>query len=139
MVKDAEKYAGDDAKRREDVELRNQADTLVYTTEKSVKELGDKLGESDRKNIEEKLAAAKEALKGKDADKIRQSLEELTKASHKLAEEVYKKTGQQKSGAGSSSGSARQEGRETEGPQEPKKKDDVIDAEYKVEDDDKDK
>ncbi len=139
MVKYSEKYAGEDLKRKEEVEVRNQADTLIYATEKSMKDLGDKLSDSDKKNIESKLSDAKEALKGKDVDKIKKSMEELTKASHKLAEEVYKKTAQQKAGTTSGGQSPKEEPSPKKEAEDEKKGDDVIDAEYKVENEDKDK
>jgi len=146
FVREAEKFGKEDAKKKEEVELMNQADTLAYSTEKSLREFGDKVGESDKKNIEEKLNALKEALKGKDADRIKSSMEELTKASHKLAEEIYKKTSQgPKTGGGASGPSADKGSRPSEEPeteketQGPKKDDDIIDAEFTPEDEGKDK
>lgn len=132
MVKDAEKFAADDTKKKEEVEVKNQADTLVYSTEKSLKEFGDKVSLSDKENIQKKLDDLKEAIKGKDIDNIKKKMEELTTASHKLAEEIYKQA------------AAKQQGQKTEDrgqkteeePKEKKKKEeDVIDAEYKAEDD----
>ena len=89
-----EKYSEEDKKRKELAELHNKADAFVYSTEKSLKDYGDKVSSDEKKNIEEKLAALKELLKKSDATKeeIEKSLEELTKVSHKLAEEVYKAT-----------------------------------------------
>jgi len=107
FVKEADKFADADKKRKEDVELRNQADTLVYSAEKSLKDYGDKVSEEDRKNIQEKLDKAKDALKGTDAQAIKSTMDELAKASHKLAEEIYKeaqakahKTGDRGQGTG---------------------------------------
>ena len=139
MVKEAEMHAEEDKKRKELAELKNKADTLVYSTEKSLKDYGDKISEGDKKNIEEKTNALKELLKKPDLDKsqIEAAIEELTKASHKLAEEVYKaSTQQQQQQAGPG-------GQEQAGPgpqeEEPKKakEDEVIDAEYKEEDENK--
>jgi molecular chaperone DnaK len=132
MVKEAEKFAAEDEKRKQQVEIRNQADTLVYTTEKSLKEFGDKISSSDRDNIQAKCDELKEALKAKDIDidLIKRKMEELTTVSHKLAEQIYKQAaakqkekpqGQQKTDKGNSS----------EGG---KKGEDIIDAEYKEED-----
>jgi len=132
MVKDAEQFAETDKKKKEEVETKNQADTLVYTTEKSLKDFGDKVSAEDKKNIENKIIPLKEALKGDDIDKIKKAMEELTQASHKLAEAVYKAQAakQQTSGAEAQP--------QQEQPQpETKKKEDVVDAEYKVEDDNK--
>jgi len=92
MVKDAEKYAEEDKKRKELAEIRNQADNLIYTTEKSLKDYGDKVSAQEKKNIEGKLNALKDAKKTDDKEKIKAAIDELAKASHKLAEEVYKAT-----------------------------------------------
>jgi len=139
MVKEAEKFAKDDTKKKEEVEVKNQADTLIYSTEKSLKEFGSKISDSDKKNIEEKASALKEALKGSDIEKIKKSMEELTKASHKLAEEIYK-SAREKQQAQQPKGQP-DKGQKNQGEEEPKSKkdDDVVDAEYKVEGEDKDK
>jgi molecular chaperone DnaK len=89
-VKEAEQYASDDAKRKEEIEARNEADNLVYSVEKSLKEHGDKISSDERLAIEQALASAKEALKGSDIAAIKSTKEALTSASHKLAEAVYK-------------------------------------------------
>ncbi len=126
MVKEAEMYAEEDKKRRELAELRNKADNLVYTTEKSLKDFGGKISETERKNIEEKLNNLKEILKRSDAknEEIQKAMDELTQASYKLAEEVYKASTEKRSQASS-------------GPQEKKeektKEGEVIDADYKEE------
>ena len=145
FVRDAEKFGKDDEKRKEEVETKNQADSLVYSTEKSLKEFGDKVSAPDKKNIEDRLSDLKEALKGKDTDRIKKGMEELTKASHKLAEEIYKKTSQsqgQGSGPkGQEEGPGAGQGRPQEEPETEKeaqgggkKGDDIIDAEYTAED-----
>jgi molecular chaperone DnaK len=137
MVKEAEKFATDDEKRKEEVEAHNQADTLIYATEKSLKEYGDKVGESDKKNMEEKIAALREALKGKDIDKVKKGVEELTKSSHKLAEAVYKATAAkgQAGQAGSDAGDGAEDQKSEEGgPAGGAKGDDIIDAEFKEDD-----
>ncbi len=90
MVKDADRHADEDKKRRADIEGRNQADSLVYNTEKMLNENREKIPVSDIKPIEDALAAAKEALKSEDMDKIRATMETLTKASHRLAEVMYR-------------------------------------------------
>ena len=134
MVKQAEQFAEADKQRKELAEAKNQADQLVYATEKSLKELGDKIGQSDRLAIEQARDELKAALKSDDAERIKRSTEALMKASHKLAEEVYKKT-QGAGGQGHGAGEAQQ-------PEEPAGKsggadDKVVDAEFKVEDDKK--
>ena len=136
FVKEAEKFAQEDEKKKEEVNVLNQADTLVYATEKSLKEFGEKVGQSERADIESRINDLKQAMKDKNIDSIKRGTEELTKVSHKLAEEIYKKT------AGAQKGQAGPQGApegQPEGGEEPKKNDDVIDAEYTTEDDDKKK
>lgn len=134
MVKDAEKFAEEDKKKKEEIEVVNQADALVYSTEKSLKEHGDKVNASEKENIEKKLSELKEAIKGKNVDTIKKSVEALTQASHKMAEEMYKAAAakQQQTKAGPQQGAKAEQSKE-----EPKKdkKEDVIDAEYTTEDD----
>lgn len=139
MVHDAEKFASQDAKRKEEVELINQADTLVYTTEKSLKEFGDKVSQGERAQIESGLNDLKAAIKDKNADRIKKGMEALTKASHKLAEEIYKQAAakqqaqqQQTQGAGGKGQGPTPEPPPKEESQG-KKKEDIIDAEYKDE------
>ena len=133
MVQEAEKFAADDEKRKEEVEVRNQADTLIYSTERSLKEYGSKISDAEKKDIEAKIVDLREALKGKDTDRVKKGTEELTQASHKLAEAIYKATAQ-KGQAGPQAGTASQDGQKTEEPKQGKKDDDIIDAEYKEED-----
>jgi molecular chaperone DnaK len=135
MVKEAEKYAGEDTKRKETAELKNQADTLVYSTEKALKEHGDKIPEEDKKSIETKLAALRDLLKAASADNeaIKKATEELTNASHKLAEQIYKASNQQQQQGPQESGP--QDAGSQEAASEDKPKDpEVVDAEYKEED-----
>ena len=147
FVKEAEKFASEDEKKKEEVEVINQADTLTYATEKSLKEFGDKVSQSERADIEVRLNNLKQAVKDKNVSNIKKGVEELTKASHKLAEEVYKKTAQsQKAGAGPQTGpQAGPQGPQGEEPEPQregagtKKNDDIIDAEYTAEDEDKKK
>jgi molecular chaperone DnaK len=115
MVKDAEAHADEDRRKREEVEARNQADNVVYQTEKTLKEHGEKLDEADRKQVEEALDEAKEALKGQDVDLIKKTSEQLLTASQKFAEVMYRQA-QQPSG-------------ETSGAQSSDGGDDVVDAE----------
>ena len=89
MIKEAEAHADEDRQRREEAEARNQADNVVYQTEKSLKEHGDKLDESDRKMVEDALEEAREALKGSDVARIKQTSEALMTASQKFAEVLY--------------------------------------------------
>lgn len=89
MVKDAEIHAGDDKKKRELIEARNQADGLAYTTEKSLAEHGEKLDDATKNQIQSALDELKEAIKGDDAELIKKKSEALAQASHKLAEKMY--------------------------------------------------
>jgi len=128
MVKESESHAEEDAKRREEAEIRNNADNLIYTTEKSLKEVGDKLGADDKTNVESALAEVKEALKGSDVQKIKEATEKLQQASYKLAEVLYAQA-QQKEGQGGSEAGGEQPGASAEG--------EVVDADYEVVDEDK--
>jgi molecular chaperone DnaK len=99
LVKDAELHADEDKKKRELVEARNHADTLIYTTEKSLKDLGDKVDDETRNNIETASAALKKAMEGDDVQEIQRLSEELTQASHKVAEAMYKQASEAGAGA----------------------------------------
>ncbi|MCK9430104.1 MAG: molecular chaperone DnaK [Candidatus Omnitrophica bacterium] len=141
MVRDAEKYAADDSKKKEEVEAINQADNLIYATEKSLKDYGDKVSQSERADIEAKTNDLKSAIKDKNIERVKKGMDELTKVSHKLAEEIYKQAAakQQASGKQSSDAGAQQQEQaqpQQEGPAGPGGED-IIDAEYKEEDGDK--
>ena len=129
-IKDAEKYADEDKTRKEKVELQNQADTLIYTTEKTLKELGDKVSGDQKAKVEKAIEDTKEALKSEDASRIKSAIEDLTKEMHAISTILYQQAQQQQ---------AQQEpqaGQSEETTQE-KKDEKVTDAEYKVVDDDK--
>jgi molecular chaperone DnaK len=89
LIKDAELHAEDDKKKKELVEARNSADALIYSTEKSIQDLGDKVDDETKAKVEEATAALKKAMEGEDAQEISRLSEELTKSSHKLAEAMY--------------------------------------------------
>ena len=110
---DAEMHAEDDRKKRELVDAKNMADSLIYTTEKSVKEAGDKLDESTKSGINQAIENLKKAMEGDNTDEIKRLTDELTQASHKLAESMYAQATQQQQqqqaqagGATSESGAA---------------------------------
>jgi len=127
MVKDSEMHADEDKKRKQEIEQRNQLDNMVYTTEKTVAESKDKLSADEIRSTEEALTTAKDALKSTDMDRIKQATDNLTKASHHLAETLYKKTSQ--SAPGQEQGGA--PGQEQGGaPGGQKRDDDVVDAEF---------
>jgi molecular chaperone DnaK len=131
MVKEAESHADEDKRKREEIEARNRADSLVYQTEKLVRENREKLSDSDVKSVEAAIADCKKALEGGDVSRINQAADALTQASHKVAEAMYKAGGPQ---AGGEAGGSAQGGPGTKSGE----KDDVIDAEY-VDADDKKK
>ena len=134
------KFAQEDEKKKEEVDVLNQADTLVYATEKSLKEFGEKVGQSERADIEARINDLKQAMKDKNIDSIKRGTEELMKVSHKLAEEIYKKTAEAQKGPGAGSqgeGPAPEAQGQPEEAQGNKKNDDVIDAEYTTDDDKK--
>lgn len=134
MVKEAEKYAEEDKRKKELAELRNKADNLVYTTEKSLKDFGSKISETDKKNIESKLNTLKEILKKQSPTKeeMQRAMDELTQASYKLAEEVYKASTQKE--AQPRGGTQQAETQPEQSAQQGAKEGEVIDAEYKEED-----
>jgi molecular chaperone DnaK len=125
MVKEAEAHAAEDKKHKETVEARNQLDSLVYSTEKSLKEYGSDLDASVKENIENAVNKAKEALEGQDAQAMRTAAEQLSQSSHKLAEAMYAKASRQQAGQ-EPSGDAREQST-SDGK---KKKDDVVDADF---------
>ena len=120
MVKEAEAHAAEDMERRQEIELRNQTDSLVYQTERMLGEQGAKLPEADRAAIEQALNEAREALKGTDTTRIRQAQENLTRASQKLAEAAYRQSASSDGGGGAGPGSSGETGNG-----------DVVDAEFR--------
>ncbi len=118
MVKDAESHAEEDKKHKDEIEVRNQADSLCYSTEQTLKDLGDKVPADMKKQVEDAVADAKKALDGTDIDAIKSAGEKLQEVGHKLAEIVYSDTAAQASGDQATGGA-----------------DDVVDADYEVVDD----
>ena len=127
MVKDAEAHASEDKKRKETAEAHNQLDSLIYSTEKSLKEHGGDLEATVRGEIEAALEKAKKAAEGQDAETLRAAAEELTRSSHKLAEAMYAKASKQQQSSAQDSSTTNQ-GQTTDG--ERKKKEDVVDADF---------
>jgi molecular chaperone DnaK len=95
MVKDAEKFAEEDRRRRELAETKNQADSLVYATEKMLKELGEKISETTRKAVEEKKENLKKAIESNDIARLRKAIEDLNQEAQKIGTEVYRQAAQQ--------------------------------------------
>ncbi|MCX7746840.1 MAG: molecular chaperone DnaK [Clostridia bacterium] len=129
-VKEAEKYDAEDKKRKEEIEVRNNADSMVYQSEKTLKDLGDKLGEEDKSKIEAEIGKVKEALKGTDTDAIKKATETLTQAFYDVSAKIY----QQNPGAAGVNPEAA--GFNPEAGASPGQEN-VYDADYKVVDDDK--
>ena len=131
MVTDAEQHADEDKNRRESAEARNQLDSMVYTTEKTMNENKDKLSEADQAPLETALANAKKVLEqeGATADEMKKSIEELTQASHKLAEVMYQQAAQSQA-QGTDGGAGPGPDAADSGSGDGKPDDDVIDAEY---------
>ncbi|MCL6516343.1 molecular chaperone DnaK [Alicyclobacillus sp.] len=127
MMKEAELHAEEDKKRREQAEIRNQADQLVYQTEKTMKDLGDKLDAGLKAEAEEKVQALKKALEGTDADAIKRASDDLTQVLHKLSTKLYEQVSQNAGSSGPSGQTAGAGGAQ----------DNVVDADYKVVDEDK--
>ncbi len=131
LVKEAEMHADEDKKRKELVEARNHADTLIYQTEKSLKDLGAKVDASTKGNVESKISALKEIMKSDNTEDIKRVSDELMQASHKLAEAMYQQASQQH-GAGANPGAgpdASGAGSSNAGGKSPKD-DDVVDADF---------
>jgi len=125
-VKEAEEFAAEDAKRKEEIDIRNQADQMVYQSEKTLEELADKLEEADKDAIQSGIDKVKEALKGEDTEMIRLATEELTSAVQTASEKLYAQTAQQPDPEGDP-GYGHAEDHQPEG--------DYVDADYEVVDD----
>jgi len=125
LVKDAELHAEDDKKKRELVDARNTADALIYSTEKSIKDLGDKVDSETKSKVEDAIAPLKKAMEGEDVAEIKRLSEELTQESHKLAEAMYKQASQE---AGPQQPDADQANTDQPGAATPD--DDVVDADF---------
>ena len=130
-VKEAEQFAAEDAKRKEEVDVRNQGDQMVYQTEKVMEELKDKIDSGDKATLDAALTKLKDALKGTDVEAIKSATEELSKAFYPISEKLYNQAGAQAGGAQGSAGftgGAQAGGADTDP--------NVVDADYEVVDDD---
>ena len=127
MINDAEQYADEDKAKRESVEVKNQAETLIYSTEKSVSELGDKLPEEDKTKIEACADQLKKSAESEDIEAIKSDIEALSQASHKMAEMLYSQ--QQETNENQNSGD--ESDQQTEGEEKSGKEDeDIVDADF---------
>jgi len=137
MQKEAESHAAEDNKAKESIELRNNADSLAYQSEKQVTELGDKIDEDKKKTLEEAIAKVREALKGSDNDALKTAFDELQTKSQEISAEIYKKAAEAQGQPGAEGAG----GPPPEGavPKEAAKDADVVDAEFEMVDEDKKK
>jgi len=126
LVREAELHSDDDKRKKELIEARNQADAMAYGVEKNIKEFGDKVDAAEKAKIEAAIARVKKAIEGDDLGEIKAAQEDLTNASHKLAEAMYAKSAGQEAGAGPQGG--HQSGGQQGAGQ--KKDDDVVDADF---------
>jgi molecular chaperone DnaK len=133
LIKDAELHAEEDKKKRDLVDARNHADALIYSTEKSIKDLGDKVDADTKSKVEAAIEPLKKAMEGDDAEEIKRLSEELTQASHKLAEAMYQQASQEDAQQHAHAGAADHEEAGSSAPD-----DDVVDADFEeVKEDDK--
>jgi molecular chaperone DnaK len=124
LMKDAEVNAEEDKKKRELVDARNMADSLIYTTEKSIKEVGDKVDSATKDQINQAIEKLKKAMEGENVEEIKRLSDELTQASHKLAETMYAQASQQQQAQAGGDGSTGTSGGGTATD------DDVVDADF---------
>ena len=136
MAKDAESHAAEDRKRKDEIDARNRADSMVYQVEKMLKDHRDKISDEDAKNVEAALESTRKVMADGSVEDINKAVDSLTQASHKLAEAMYKQSASQ--GPGTQGAGASGQGPGTDGAGSEKKKEDVVDAEF-VDVDDKKK
>ena len=122
-VREAEQFANEDKQRKEEVETRNHADSMVYSTEKTLKELGDKIPADDKAKVEAEIAAVRSALEGSDSAAIKAASEKLTEVSYEVFGKIYQQAQQEAAANGAQQGGAQ--------PND----DNVVDADYEVVDD----
>ncbi|MBR2521367.1 MAG: molecular chaperone DnaK [Oscillospiraceae bacterium] len=127
-VREAEQYAAEDSKRKEEADIRNNADQMVYQSEKTLSEMGDKLDASDKESIEKAISAVKDAIQSNDTERMKTTTEELTKAFYAVSEKIYQQNPQAGQAAGGYSDPQPQQGSDGQ---------EYYDADYKVVDDDK--
>ena len=131
-VREAEQFASEDKARKEEVEQRNHADSLIYSTEKTLKELGDKVSADDKAKIEAQIADLKKAMEGTDVNMIKTGCEKLTEISYEAFGKIYQQQAAQQGAAGADPNAAQQANQSGDSSD-----DNVVDADYEVVDDDK--
>jgi len=130
MAKDAESHSAEDRKRKDEIDARNRADSMVYQVEKMLKEQRDKISDADAKNVEDAIAAARKTMDSGSVEEINKAVDNLTQASHKLAEAMYKSAGSSGPGQGASGGGQGPGADGAPGGDGAKPKDNVVDAEF---------
>jgi molecular chaperone DnaK len=128
LVKEAQSHADEDKKKHEQVTAKNQLDSLVYATEKSLKEYGDKISADEKKKVEDAIKESQDALKSEDVEKMKTAMTNLTNASHTIAQKVYEEAAKKQQAAGG----GQQQGPQGAGPQPEGKHDDAQEADYEV-------
>jgi molecular chaperone DnaK len=137
IVKDAEKYRDEDKKKKDEIDVKNQAESMIYNAEKTLKEVGDKVSAQDKKDLEDGVSKLKDAVKSGSIDSMKKANEDLTEKWHKVATQMYQQSGGPQAGgpeAGPGPGAAGNDGHSAN-----KKDDTVVDADYEVVDEDKKK
>ncbi len=141
MVNDAQKFAEEDKKRKELAEARNQGDTLIYSTEKTLRELGEKVEESQKETINKAIEELKEAMNGDDVEKIKNASEKLSSTLHEISSNLYDQVRQDQEAAGGGQAAGGEQAYSQEGQESQSagsaEEEDVVDADYEVMDDDK--
>ena len=137
MVKDAEVHADEDKKLRDAIEAKNEADSLIYSLEKLIKDNEGKIEDSEKQAIESEITNLRKAMEGGDAGAIRAAKSKLEQASHKFAERIYRDTAQQQAAGGAEPGAQSSAQQEEAGSGAARGDDNVVDADYEVVDDDK--
>lgn len=137
MVKDSEKFKEEDQKKADLIQARNEADQLIYSTEKTIREQGDKIDDGEKKKVEEAITKLREAMAGESLEAINTAKEAMVKASHKIAEEMYKQAQAAQGSAGAGPQAGATGGEEQPQSEQPKSDDGAVDADFEVVDDDK--
>lgn len=140
MVNDAEKHSDEDKKKADLIQARNESDQLIYSTEKTLKEHGDKISDDEKKKVEEAIVVLREAMKGESLEAINKAKEEMMTASHKIAEEMYKQAQAEQGAPGAAPGGeapGQQQEPTGEQPKSDEPGDGAVDADFEVVDDDK--
>jgi molecular chaperone DnaK len=130
-IKDSETYAEEDKKHKEAIEVKNQAESLVYNAEKTIKEHGDKVSAEDRKSMEKAIEELKESMKGDDISKIKLDIEKVQEEVQKIGTAIYQKVAQEQA--------AQQAKEQASAPEEDGKDKEYVDADYTIEDEDEEK